>query len=269
MIQFDKVSKIFAGSSRPAVDHVELTAEDNEILVILGSSGSGKSTLLKMVNRLLEPSAGKIFLGDEDVAGLDPVSLRRQIGYVFQDIGLFPHLSVRENVVTVPKLLGTSRAELERICHDQLELVNLPESEFGDRFPSELSGGQQQRVAVARALAADPDYLLMDEPFGALDAITRESLQEELLQIAATVRKTILFVTHDIFEALALGDRIAVMHDGQLEQSGTKEELIHTPASDFVRQLFEHPQKQIRATEALFSTPRPRSDTSPSTDPSG
>lgn len=260
MIQFDNVSKVFAGNSRAAVDRVHLMARDNEILVILGSSGSGKSTLLKMVNRLLEPSSGHISVGGKDVAGLDPVSLRRRIGYVFQDIGLFPHLSVRENVVTVPKLLGVSLTEQDRICSQHLELVNLSESEFGDRFPSELSGGQQQRVAVARALAADPDYLLMDEPFGALDAITRESLQTELLQIAGTVRKTILFVTHDIFEALALGDRIAVMHEGRLEQCGTKEELIQAPASDFVRQLLEHPQKQIRATEALFSTRESRLD---------
>lgn len=266
MIQFDKVSKVFDGSSHPAVDQVDLTAQDGEILVILGSSGSGKSTLLKMANRLLERTSGEIYLDGKSITHLDPVSLRRKIGYVFQGIGLFPHFSVRENVSIVPKLLGASQSEQDRICHKQLELVNLPESEFGNRFPNELSGGQQQRVAVARALAADPDYLFMDEPFGALDAITRESLQQQLLHIAETVHKTILFVTHDIFEALALGDRIAVMHNGRLEQSGTKEELVRTPASDFVRELFEHPRKQIRATEKLFSLPTSSPDTTDETD---
>lgn len=259
MIQFDNVSKIFDGSSKPAVDQVCLTARDGEILVVLGSSGSGKSTLLKMVNRLLEPTSGDIQVDGKSIHSQDTVSLRRKIGYVFQGIGLFPHFSVRENVATVPKLLGASAAVQDEICRKQLALVNLPESEFGVRFPDELSGGQQQRVAVARALAADPDYLLMDEPFGALDAITRDSLQEELLRIANTVRKTIIFVTHDIFEALTLGDRIAVMHNGRLEQAGPKEELIQNPASDFVRQLFEHPQKQILAIEKLYASPTSRS----------
>jgi len=245
MIVFDQVSKQFAGTDRYAVKEVSLKVEEGETLVLLGSSGSGKTTLLRLVNRLIEPSSGRILLDQSDVSEVDPVQLRRRIGYVFQGMGLFPHLSVGGNVGIVLKLLGWPDGRRRRRVSELLALVGLEPAVHTERFPDELSGGQQQRVGVARALAADPKYLLMDEPFGALDAITRDHLQQELLRITRRLGKTILFVTHDIFEALALGDRIAVMHEGRLEQTGSKDEILRDPASDFVRDLFAKPAAQL------------------------
>ena len=247
MLSLKHVSKSFDGGQTFAVDDVSLDVREGETLVLLGSSGCGKTTLLKLTNRLLEPTAGTIEVDGESIAGQDAVSLRRRIGYVFQGIGLFPHMTVEENVAMVPRLLGWPRQQRRERAHELLRTVGLDPETYAGRLPSELSGGQQQRVGVGRALAADPDYLLMDEPFGALDALTRDTLQQELLAVKKRLRKTIVFVTHDIFEALAVGDRIAVLHGGRLEQIGTREEIRQNPATDFVRELFAKPAQQLAA----------------------
>lgn len=247
MISLKHVFKSFDGGQHFAVEDVSLDVEEGETLVLLGSSGCGKTTLLKLTNRLLEPTAGTIEVDGKDIAGQDPISLRRRIGYVFQEIGLFPHMTVEENVAIVPRLLGWPSEKRRERAHELLHIVGLDPATYAGRFPEELSGGQQQRVGVGRALAADPAYLLMDEPFGALDALTRDTLQQELRALKKRLEKTIVFVTHDIFEALALGDRIAVLHAGRLEQVGTKEEVLQKPATDFVRELFAKPAQQLAA----------------------
>ena len=239
MISFCSVSKSFSNGGALAVQDVSLEIQTGETLVLLGSSGSGKTTLLRLVNRLIEPTSGKILLDGKDVATQDAVQLRRRIGYVFQAIGLFPHYSVSANIEIVPRLLDWPKEKRRKRAGELMELVGLPTADYAHRYPDELSGGQQQRVGVARALAGDPEYLLMDEPFGALDAITRDSLQQELLALKQRLRKTIIFVTHDISEALRLGDRIAVMHQGRLEQIGSPDELLNHPETEFVRGLFE------------------------------
>ena len=237
MITLDQVSKSYDGVSR-IINNLSFEVLEGEILMLLGSSGCGKSTILKMINRLIDPTEGRIYLDGKDIQQQDPIELRRSIGYVFQGIGLFPHLSIRENISMVPRLIGWPEDRINNRYRELLELVQLSPEIHADRFPDELSGGQQQRVAVARALAADPAYLLMDEPFGALDAITRDSLQQEFLELKKRLNKTIIFVTHDIVEAVTLGDRIAILHEGQLEQIGTSEEILENPATDFVRELF-------------------------------
>ncbi len=246
MIVFENVYKSFDNGESFAVDNVSFEVREGETLVLLGSSGCGKTTILKLTNRLLEPSSGTIEVDGEDISTQDPIFLRRKIGYVFQGIGLFPHVTIEENVAMVLRLLGRSKKERREKAHQLLELIGLDPSTYANRYPAALSGGQQQRVGVGRALAADPSYLLMDEPFGALDALTRDTLQQELLSLKEKLSKTIVFVTHDIFEALTLGDRIAVLHDGNLEQVGTAEEIVKKPGTDFVRQLFEKPAKQLR-----------------------
>ncbi len=200
-----------------------------------------------MINRLIDPFKGIIEVNGKDVMDHNPVDLRRQIGYVFQGIGLFPHMTIEQNIQLVPLLLGWSRTKRQDRVQELLELVSLPANEFANRFPDELSGGQQQRVGVARALAADPAYLLMDEPFGALDALARESLQQELFNLKQRLKKTIIFVTHDIFEALLLGDRIAILHEGCLHQIGNRKDVLTLPATDFVRDLFVKPARQLAA----------------------
>jgi len=252
MIRLDRVSKSFDGGRSYAVKELSLRVNTGETLVLLGSSGCGKTTTLKMINRLIEPSDGRIEVGGEDIMKLDPVALRRRIGYVFQGIGLFPHMTVEENVGLVPRLSGDFVHERKANAHRLLEMVGLPAKTFADRFPEELSGGQQQRVGVARALAADPEYLLMDEPFGALDALNRESLQQELLSLKKKLEKTIVFVTHDIFEALLLGDRIAVLHQGKLEQIGPKKELLSAPATPFVKDLIAKPARQLADFQGML-----------------
>ena len=237
MITLDQVSKSYDGVSR-IINNLSFEVLEGEILMLLGSSGCGKSTILKMINRLIDPSEGRIYLDGKDIQQQDPIELRRSIGYVFQGIGLFPHLSIRENISIVPRLIGWPEDRINNRHRELLELVQLSPEIHADRFPDELSGGQQQRVAVARALAADPDYLLMDEPFGALDAITRDSLQQEFLDLKQHLNKTIIFVTHDIVEAVTLGDRIAILHKGRLEQIGTPEEIMVNPATNFVKELF-------------------------------
>lgn len=252
MIFMKHISKSFDGGRHFVVDDVSIRVREGETLVLLGSSGCGKTTLLKLTNRLLEPTSGTIELNGEDIAGQDPVSLRRRIGYVFQEIGLFPHMTVEENVAIVPRLLDWPAEKRRERAHELLETVGLDPATYAGRYPEELSGGQQQRVGVGRALAADPAYLLMDEPFGALDALTRDTLQQELLALKKRLKKTIIFVTHDIFEALTLGDRIAVLHAGRLEQIGTRDEMLRKPATNFVRDLFAKPAQQLAAYREML-----------------
>ena len=244
VIVLDRVTKRFAPGTPPAVDGVSLTVHEGETLVLLGTSGCGKTTTLKMINRLIEPTEGSIEVDGRDAAGIPLLELRRSIGYVFQDIGLFPHMTVAQNAAIVPRLLGWSGARRSERVRELLRAVELDPDEVMERMPRQLSGGQQQRVAIARALAADPKYLLMDEPFGALDAVTRDQLQGEIIRLRREMNKTIVFVTHDIFEAVRLADRIAVMHAGRIEQCGRARELIESPASDFVRTLFDSAKSQ-------------------------
>ncbi|WSK52096.1 ABC transporter ATP-binding protein [Micromonospora zamorensis] len=221
-----------------AVRDLSLDVRAGELVVLIGPSGCGKSTVLRMINRLIEPTAGRILLGDEDVTDVDPVRLRRRIGYVIQNVGLFPHQTVRANVATVPGLLRWPKGQTRARVDELLDLVGLDPAEFGGRYPHELSGGQRQRVGVARALAADPVVLLMDEPFSAVDPIVRARLQEEFLRLQAEVRKTIVLVTHDLDEAVRLGDRIAVLSEGgHLEQYDTPAALLGAPATAFVREF--------------------------------
>jgi osmoprotectant transport system ATP-binding protein len=236
-IEFVDVVKRFPGAAVPAVDGVSFGVREGAICMLLGTSGSGKTTLLRMVNRLIDPTSGSILIDGTPTTEQDPIALRRGIGYVIQQVGLFPHLTIEDNVRVVPSILGQSKQETAQRVDELLSLVGLDPAEYRKRFPRQLSGGQQQRVGLARALAADPAILLMDEPFGALDAITRGRMQDELLRIQGSVRRTILFVTHDVEEALKLGDQIAVLSEGKLMQVGTPIELLGTPANDFVRRL--------------------------------
>jgi osmoprotectant transport system ATP-binding protein len=234
LITLEHVSKQYP-NGRCAPRDLDLQIEDGELTVLVGPSGCGKTTTLRLINRLIEPTGGRILIDGEDVALVDPVALRRRIGYVIQQIGLFPHLTVGANVAAIPRLLGWSRTRQRERVDELLDLVGLAPAIYRDRYPHQLSGGQQQRVGVARALGADPPLLLMDEPFGALDPIAREHLQDELLSIQAGVRKTIVFVTHDIDEAIKLGDRIVILaDDGTLAQRATARELLAHPASPFV-----------------------------------
>jgi osmoprotectant transport system ATP-binding protein len=230
------VTKAYPGMERPAVDHVSFEVEEGEFVVLLGPSGCGKTTLLKMVNRLYEPTSGQIFVEGMEIHDIPATELRRRIGYVIQATGLFPHMSIEENIATVPKLLGWSKERWSPRVDELLKLVGLPVS-YRTRYPAQLSGGEQQRVGIARALAADPRLLLMDEPFGAIDAITRARLQQELRSIQQRLRKTILFVTHDVEEALLLADRILVMRDGGVVQYAPPLELVTQPADEFVSEL--------------------------------
>jgi osmoprotectant transport system ATP-binding protein len=233
-IRLEGVSKTFPGSSRPAVGSLDLTMPEGELTVLVGPSGCGKTTTLKMINRLIEPSGGSIQVLGKEAGALPVHELRRQIGYVIQQIGLFPHKTIAENIATVPRLLGWDKARTRTRVEELTELVGL-DPEHLDRYPSALSGGQQQRVGVARALAADPPILLMDEPYSAVDPIVRARLQDELLSLQAEVCKTIVLVTHDIDEAIKLGDQIAILNvGGVLEQVGPPEELLRAPANDFV-----------------------------------
>ncbi|AIY41621.1 Osmoprotectant ABC transporter ATP-binding subunit YehX [Collimonas arenae] len=233
MIEIDNICKSFDG--RAAVSEMSLTIKAGELIVLIGSSGSGKSTFLKLLNRLLEPDSGNIQLHGKDIADYSPEQLRRRIGYAIQSVGLFPHWTVEQNIAAVPTLLKWPKARIRERVSELLSLLHLPPEVFLQRYPHQLSGGQQQRVGVARALAADPEVLLMDEPFGALDPVTRASLQQELASIHAMSGKTIVLVTHDIDEALALGERIVLMDQGRIAQQGTPRDFLLAPASDFVR----------------------------------
>ncbi|WP_239077037.1 ABC transporter ATP-binding protein [Actinocatenispora rupis] len=236
-MRLDGLSKSYPNGT-VAVAELSLSVPAGELVTLVGPSGCGKSTILRMINRLVEPTGGHIYLDDEDITDADPVVLRRRIGYAIQDVGLFPHQTVRENVATVPRLLGWPRAKVRERVDELLDLVGLDGGQYGKRYPNELSGGQRQRVGVARALAADPVVLLMDEPFSAVDPIARTRLQEEFLRLQAEVRKTTVFVTHDVDEAVRLGDRIAVLSEGgKLEQYAPPAEILGRPASSFVAEF--------------------------------
>ncbi len=234
MIRLEEVTKVFPGTISPAVDRLSLEIAEGEIVVLVGPSGCGKTTTLKMINRLIEPTSGQLLVGGTDTATMEPHVLRRSIGYVIQQIGLFPHRTIADNIATVPRLLGWDEPMTQARIDELIDLVDL-EPEMRDRYPRELSGGQRQRVGVARALAADPPVLLMDEPFGAVDPIVRARLQDELLTLQERVRKTIVLVTHDIDEAIRLGDRVALLNiGGILEQYDSPAEILRDPANAFV-----------------------------------
>ena len=235
MIELREVVKTYGG--RRVVDAVTLTVGEGEVCALIGSSGSGKSTTLKMINRLVEMNSGVIEVAGEDTGRLPVEALRRRIGYVIQSVGLFPHWTVADNIATVPRLLNWPRARIAARVDEMLALVRLDAREFAGKYPHELSGGQQQRVGVARALAGDPDVLLMDEPFGALDPITRTALRDEFARIHETTKKTILFVTHDMDEALTLADRVAIMEEGRIVQADAPRAILASPATAFVRDL--------------------------------
>jgi osmoprotectant transport system ATP-binding protein len=265
MIEFSQVSKTFDG--RTAVDKLSLVIPQGELAVLIGTSGSGKSTTLKMINRLVEYDSGTLRFAGEDVRRFRPETLRRRMGYAIQSIGLFPHWTVEQNIATVPQLLNWPKPRIRDRVTELLTLLHLEPEQYRGRFPHQLSGGQQQRVGVARALAADPDVLLMDEPFGALDPVTRAALQEELRRIHALSGKTIVLVTHDIDEALGLGQRIVLLEQGRIVQQGSPLELLTRPASDLVRDFIgrsdigikllalEHVAERVRRGEAVDGEP--------------
>ncbi len=234
-IELEDLTKHYPNTETPAVDAINLHIPAGEIVVLVGPSGCGKTTTMRMINRLIQPTSGRITIGGEDAANLDDVHLRRKIGYVIQQIGLIPHLTIAQNVALVPKLLKWDKKRIDSRVNEMLTVVGLDPDEYRKRYPRQLSGGQQQRVGVARALAADPPIMLMDEPFGAVDPITRSRLQDEFLSLQQTLGKTIVFVTHDFDEALKLGDRIAVLRVGsQIAQYDTPEQILAHPADDFV-----------------------------------
>lgn len=238
MIALEGVSKTYPQATRPAVSALTLEVPEGTIVMLIGPSGCGKTTTLKMMNRLIEPSSGRIMLDGNDVTDVNADQLRRRIGYVIQQVGLFPHLSIADNIAVVPKMLGWDRNRVSARVDELLRLVGMEPKDFRDRYPRQLSGGQQQRVGVARGLAADPPVMLMDEPFGAIDPITRERLQDEFLEIQRQVAKTICFVTHDLTEAVKLGDRIAIFAPGgKLAQYDTPQEVLTNPANDFVAEF--------------------------------
>ncbi|WAA08811.1 betaine/proline/choline family ABC transporter ATP-binding protein [Fervidibacillus albus] len=236
MLKFDHVSKVYKSKGNRAVDDLTFEIEQGEFIVLIGPSGCGKTTTMKMINRLIEPTDGKIFLNGENILDIDPVKLRRKIGYVIQQIGLFPHMTIEQNISLVPRLLKWPEEKRRERAKSLLTLVDMT-PDFLDRFPYELSGGQQQRIGVLRALAADQPLILMDEPFGALDPITRDSLQSEFKKLQQKLGKTIVFVTHDMDEALKLADRIAIMKEGKLIQYDTPDEILRNPADAFVEEF--------------------------------
>ncbi|MEU7149861.1 betaine/proline/choline family ABC transporter ATP-binding protein [Streptomyces sp. NPDC045456] len=236
MIRFEHVTKSYTDGTT-AVDGLSFEVAEGELVTLVGPSGCGKTTTMKMVNRLIEPTDGRIYLDGTDISTIDPVELRRRIGYVIQQVGLFPHKTVLDNTATVPHLLGWPRKKARARAAELLDLVGLDPSQYGDRYPDQLSGGQRQRVGVARALAADPPVLLMDEPFGAVDPVVREHLQTEFLRLQSTLHKTVLFVTHDIEEAVRLGDRIAVYGAGRVEQFDTPATVLGAPATPYVAEF--------------------------------
>jgi osmoprotectant transport system ATP-binding protein len=232
MIEFVEVTKRYGDVS--VLENISLRIERGELTVLIGPSGSGKSTMLRLINRLIEPSSGHILLHDKNTLELDPVTLRRGIGYVIQSIGLFPHMTVLENIAVVPSILGTAKEQRFARARELLNLMGLEPSLYSERYPKDLSGGQQQRVGIARALAANPEVMLMDEPFSALDPITREGLQDEFARIRKTLNQTIVFVTHDIDEAIKLGDRVCILDQGRIQQYDKPETMLREPANEFV-----------------------------------
>ena len=235
MIRLENLTKTFPGSDEPAVNELTLEIREGEIVVFVGPSGCGKTTTMKMINRIIEPTGGRIFLQGEDVTDQNPDQLRRRMGYVIQQIGLFPHMTIADNIATVPKMLGWDKQRITKRTDELLEMVGIDPERFKDRYPKELSGGQMQRVGVARAMAADPPVMLMDEPFGAVDPIARERLQDEFLRLQGVLKKTIVFVTHDIDEAIKMGDRIVILKENaHIAQYDTPETILTDPADEFV-----------------------------------
>jgi len=251
-IRFEEVSKGFPGMEHPALYPTSLSIEAGSFVTVLGSSGSGKTTLLKLINRLYQPDSGKIRVHGEDISKAAATCLRRKIGYVIQHIGLFQHLTIAHNIAIVPEILKWPKAKIALRVDELLELVGLEPGQYRDRYPRQLSGGQQQRVGLARALAGDPGILLMDEPFGALDALIREKLQDELLAIQHRLKKTVVFVTHDVQEALRLGDQAIIMHQGRVQQFDTPLHILASPANEFVSRLLsaEDPYRRFALMQA-------------------
>lgn len=247
MIKLESLCKTYSNGTA-AVKNLSFNVDNGEICILLGPSGCGKSTTLRMINRLIEPSSGQIYVNGKSIFDCPAHELRRQIGYAIQEVALFPHMTVAENISVVPRLLGWPAADQHRRVLELLDLIGLDPDKYKDKYPCELSGGEQQRIGVARAMGANPPVLLMDEPFGAIDPITRSRLQDELLRIQETVRKTIIFVTHDINEALKLGDKIALLREGTLVQFGTPREIVTSPANSFVRDFMgsEHGMLRLR-----------------------
>lgn len=235
MIELQNVTKIYPGQRRPAVSNVSFSVPEGNTCVLIGPSGCGKTTIMKMINRIIEPSEGTILVNGQNARQMNAVKLRRTIGYVIQQIGLFPHMTIQQNIGVVPRLAGWPRAKIAQRADELIELVGMDPGAYRDRYPRELSGGQRQRIGVARALAADPPVMLMDEPFGAVDPITRDRLQNEFLRLQERLHKTIVFVTHDIDEAIKMGDQIVILQTGGLiQQIGSPDEILADPANDFV-----------------------------------
>ncbi|MGV3634558.1 MAG: ATP-binding cassette domain-containing protein [Pseudorhodoplanes sp.] len=252
MIAFENVTKVYAPGARPALDGVTLEVPQGAFVAIVGQSGSGKSTLLGTINRLVDPTEGIVRFDGDDLRALDPIGLRRRIGYVFQDIGLFPHMTLAENIAITPRLLGWADTRRKARADKLLDLVQLPPAEYRDRFPSELSGGQRQRVGVARALAAEPHVVLMEEPFGALDLRTRDALSRDYRKLHDTLGLTTVMITHDVIEAVLLADRIAVIHNGRIAGYGTPHDLMTGSTSPDVRALMDMPRRQAERLTALM-----------------
>lgn len=258
MIEFRNISKSY--QSAKVLKDVSLTIDGGNLTVIIGVSGCGKTTMLKMINRLIRPTSGDIFIDGENIAGKDVITLRRGIGYVIQQTGLFPHMTVRENIEIIPRLSRTDPEKIKRKTLDLMDMVGMDPAVYLDRYPTELSGGQQQRIGVARAFATDPEIILMDEPFSALDPITRSQLQDELAALQEKLKKTIVFVTHDMDEAVKIADRICIMNDGRVLQHGTPEEILKNPCSDFVadfvgkNRIWSSPE-MIRAEDIMIENP--------------
>ena len=239
MIEVLNLSKVFNQGSVKAVDTISFKLEKGEIGCIIGTSGCGKTTTLKMINRLIEPTDGSVLVNGQECHSFDPVRWRRRIGYVIQKAGLLPHMTVKQNISLLSTILKKDKDFIEDRVHELMKIINMPYDEFAGRYPIELSGGQQQRVGIARALMEDPPVMLMDEPFGALDPITRESLHEEFIDLNSKLHKTILIVTHDINEAFKLGNKIILMGDGKIIQMGSKEEFINNPLNEFVESFIK------------------------------
>ncbi len=270
MIRLENVSKAFPGSARPAVDRLDLDVPDGTTCVLIGPSGCGKTTTMRIVNRLIEPTSGRIVVEGQDVTRADPVELRRRIGYVIQQVGLFPHMTIAQNVATVPQLLGWPGPRIAKRVEEMLSLVGLEPAQFLGRYPRHLSGGQRQRVGVARALAADPPVMLMDEPFGAVDPVVRAGLQAELLGILRRLAKTVIFVTHDIDEAIRMGDLVAIMKDGRLVQCASPGTLLSRPKDAFVADFIgaDRALKRLTLTTAgEAATPTPAGPGAPVVSP--
>ncbi len=258
MIELVKVSKRYGEVT--VLANISLEIRQGELTVLIGPSGSGKSTMLRLINRMIEPTSGHILLHGKNTLELDPVTLRRGIGYVIQSIGLFPHMTVLENIAVVPSILGTPKEQRFERARELLQLMGLEPASYAARYPKDLSGGQQQRVGIARALAANPEVMLMDEPFSALDPITREGLQDEFARIRKTLNQTIVFVTHDIDEAIKLGDRVCILNHGTLQQYDTPEHMLKQPANDFVASFLGEDRElkrlsRVSVTEFMRSAP--------------